>query len=278
MPFMDVHRPSIQLGLLKSLAVSHGFPACTLHAYLILAARIGEEYYRLLAQHRGTMVGEWLFSLDAFQDAAPDPDSHMVEELADGLSHLAASPAELRERLTRTRQVDIPSYLDKLVDTFSWDEAAVVGFSSTFQQNTASLALARRLKERYPHIFTVFGGANFDGDMGPELVRAFDCIDAAVIGEGDDAFPRLLGALADGTDLSAIPGVALRLDGRVKVTPPLPPTPRLDDLPTPDYEEYFKLAEELGLLPRVGHRKVWLPIETARGCWWGKNITAHSAG
>jgi ribosomal peptide maturation radical SAM protein 1 len=267
---MDARRPSIQLGLLKSLAAAHGFPARTLHAYLMLAAKMGVEYYQLLAEHRGPMLGEWLFSLDAFRDAAPDPDSRMLEELADGLAHLAASPAELRERLIRIRQVDIPTYLDTLVETFPWHEATVVGFSSTFQQNTASLALARRLKERYPHIFTVFGGANFDGDMGPEYVRAFDCIDAAVIGEGDDAFPRLLSALAGGTDLSTIPGVALRADGRVKVTPPLPPTPRLDDLPTPDYEEYFRLAEDLGILPRVGHRKVWLPIETSRGCWWGE--------
>lgn len=270
MPFMDVYRPSIQLGLLKSLAVARGFPARTVHAYLTFAAKIGIEYYQLLAQHRGTMVGEWLFSLDAFQDAAPDPDSLMLEELVSGLPDLAASPAELRKKLTRIRHVDVPEYLDALVDELPWQEAAVVGFSSTFQQNTASFALARRLKERHPHIFTLFGGSNFDGEMGPELVRALDCIDAAIVGEADDAFPRLLGALAEGSALSAVPGVALRVNGQVSYTPPLPPTSLLDDLPMPDYDDYFTLAEDLGILPHVGHRKVWLPIETARGCWWGE--------
>lgn len=269
MPFMDAHRPSIQLGLLKSLALAHGFPARTLHANLSLAARIGVDYYQLLAQHRGCMVGEWLFSLEAYGGAAPDPGSHMLDELAGDLSYLGASPAELREKLIRTREVDIPAYLDTVVDAFPWQETAVVGFSSTFQQNTASFALARRLKQRYPHIFTVFGGANFDGDMGPELVRTVDCIDAAVIGEADDAFPLLLTALAAGADVGAVPGVARRVDGQVRVTRPLPPTHRLDDLPVPDYEEYFTRAEDAGILPRVGHRKVWLPIETARGCWWG---------
>jgi len=266
---MDVDRPSIQLGLLKSLALAHGFPARTFHANLSFANQIGVDYYRLLAEHRGHMVGEWLFSLEAFPGAAPDPDSRMVEELAGDLSYLDLPQDELRERLTRTRHVDVPSYLEALLDTFPWDEAAVVGFSSTFQQNTASFALARRLKQRYPHIFTVFGGANFDGEMGPELVRTVDCIDAAVIGEGDDSFPRMLGALAAGTDPGAVPGVARRVDGQVKVTPPQPPTDRLDDLPVPDYGEYFTLAEDLGIIPRAGHRKVWLPIETARGCWWG---------
>ncbi|HEU4423584.1 MAG TPA: hypothetical protein VFR67_13715 [Pilimelia sp.] len=31
MPFLDVTRPSIQLGLLKAVAAAHGFPARTLH-------------------------------------------------------------------------------------------------------------------------------------------------------------------------------------------------------------------------------------------------------
>ena len=269
MPFMDAHHPSIQLGLLKSLAVAHGFPARTLHANLSFAARIGVDDYQLLAQHRGCMVGEWLFSLEAFGAAAPDPGSRLLGELAGDLSYLAVSPERLREKLTRIREADIPAYLDTLMDAFPWGETAVVGFSSTFQQNTASFALARRLKQRYPHIFTLFGGANFDGDMGPELVRTVDCIDAAVIGEADEAFPRLLTALAAGANLAAVPGLARRVDGQVTVTPPLPPARRLDDLPVPDYQEYFAAAEDAGILSRTGQRKVWLPIETARGCWWG---------
>ncbi len=268
MPFMEVHRPSIQLGLLKSLTAARGFKVRTLHANLDFAVRIGLDYYDLLCQYRGPMVGEWLFSPEAFPGGAPDPDARMIDDLADQLTHLGAG-RELREKLLRIRGVDVPAYLDTLVGAFPWAEADVVGFSSTFQQNTASFALARRLKQRYPHIVTVFGGANFDGEMGPELVRAVDCIDVAVLGEGDETFPRLLGALAAGSGLNAVPGLARRLNGHVRVTRPMSPTARLDDSPAPDYEEYFQRAEDLGVLPRVGHRDVWLPIETARGCWWG---------
>jgi ribosomal peptide maturation radical SAM protein 1 len=236
---------------------------------LDFAVRVGLDYYDLLCQHRGPMVGEWLFSIEAFPDTAPDPHAHMIDDLADGLSHLGMPPEELRERLLRTRSIDVPAYLDALVDTFSREETTVVGFSSTFQQNAASFALARRLKQRHPHIVTVFGGANFDSEMGPELVRTIDCIDVAVIGEGDETFPHLLSALAAGTDLEAVPGLARRSDGHVKVTAPASATIRLDELPAPDYDEYFQHAEDLGVLPRVGHRNVWIPIETARGCWWG---------
>src|SRR5207248_2768376 len=152
---------------------------------------------------------------------------------------LGASPEEAREKLIRTRSDDVPAYLDRLIDDFPWDEVAIAGFSSTFQQSAASFALARRLKQRYPRIVTVFGGANFDGEMGPELVRAVDCIDAAIIGEGDTAFPGLLDALAAGGSLDHVPGLARRQGKQVTVTAPAPPADQLDDLPAPDYDEYF---------------------------------------
>jgi ribosomal peptide maturation radical SAM protein 1 len=269
MPFMDVDRPSIQLGLLKAIGAEHGFPVRTLHANLDFAARIGVDCYRLLSERRGRLVGDWLFSVEAFGGAAPDHTGQLPAEFADELTYLAAPPDTARDRLLRIRDHDVPAYLDALLDGYPWADVRVVGFSSTFQQNTASFALARRLKERYPELLTIFGGANFDGEMGLELVRSVDCVDAAVIGEGDVAFPRLLCALAAGADPADVPGVARRAGDRVVATPPAPPLSRLDDLPAPDYGEYFERAEDLGLLPRVGHRNVWIPFESARGCWWG---------
>src|SRR5262249_50693988 len=152
-------------------------------------------------------------------------------DIADDLSYFGFSSEELRERLLRIRGIDVPAYLDSLVSTFPWEEAAVVGFTSTFQQNAASFALARRLKQRLPDIVTILGGANFDSEMGPELVRTVDCIDVAVIGEGDETFPRLLSVIAAGADLDTVPGLAYRQDGHAKVTPPMPATVPLDDLP-----------------------------------------------
>src|SRR5215475_8200792 len=200
MPFMHIDRPSIQLGLLKAVGEAHGFPVRTLHANLDFAARIGVDYYRLLAEQRGRLVGDWLFSLEAFGDAAPDREARLLAEFGDELGYLAGPSGTVRDRLLPTREHDVPAFLDALVADFPWHDVRVVGFSSTFQQNTASFALARRLKQRYPDLVTVFGGANFDGEMGAELVRSVDCIDYAVIGEGDTAFPCLLDALASGAD------------------------------------------------------------------------------
>jgi ribosomal peptide maturation radical SAM protein 1 len=248
MPFVQINRPSIQLGLLKAIGEAHGFPVRTLHANLDFAQRVGVERYDRLADQSRPLWGDWLFSVEAFRDTAPDPASDLVR-------------GPDRDWLLPMREHDVPAFLDELLAGFPWHEFRVVGFTSSFQQNVASFALARRLKERFPDIVTVFGGANLDGEMGLELVRSIDCIDLAVIGEGDLAFPQLLGALAAGTDPSVIPGVA----SRERVTPPAPARELLDDLPAPDYGEYFERAAGLGL-PTDG---VWLPFESARGCWWG---------
>jgi radical SAM superfamily enzyme YgiQ (UPF0313 family) len=304
MPFMGPDRPSIQLGLLKAIGEEHGFPVRTLHANLDFAARIGADYYRALAETRGPLVGDWLFSVVAFGAEAPDPGGRLLDECAEELAYLPGSWPEARSRLLRTRDIDVPALLDSLVSAYPWLETDVVGFSCTFQQNTASIALARRLKARYPHLVTVFGGANFDDEMGLELLRSVESIDLAVTGEADVAFPRLLRALATGADPAAVPGVARRAGevtrrsvevtrgsgevtwgsgevtrragevtwgagGGLVAMAPEQPGGSLDDLPLPDYGEYFERAERLNLLHRTARHQVWLPFETARGCWWG---------
>jgi ribosomal peptide maturation radical SAM protein 1 len=274
MPFMSLDRPSIQLGLLKAIGAEHGFAVGTLHANLDFAALIGADYYRVLADTRGPLVGDWLFSVAAFGAEAPDPDGRLLEDCAADLAYLPGNWAQARERLLRTREADVPALLDALAGSYPWDEVDVVGFSCTFQQNTASFALARRLKDRYPHLVTVFGGANFDGEMGLELLRSVECIDLAVTGEADAAFPRLLRALASGGEPADVPGVARRAGGaahgELVATAPEPPAGSLDELPFPDYGEYFDRAERLALLDRAARHQVWLPFESARGCWWGE--------
>ncbi len=271
MPFMDLHYPSIQLGLLKAIGTGWGFPVRTLHANLDFAVRIGQQRYDSLAEHRGVLVGDWLFSPEAFGDSAPDRRGRLLEDFADRIIDGRESDPDIRAALLRTRQHDVPEYLDELLESVAWEQHRVVAFSSTFAQNAASFALARRLKEKYPDIVIVFGGANFDGDMGLEFVRAFDFIDYAVIGEGDLAFPRLLDALAVGSDPGSVPGVARRRDGQVRLQPSEPPFRALDELPTPDYQEYFERAEDLGVLPAGGvHPAVRIPFESSRGCWWGE--------
>jgi ribosomal peptide maturation radical SAM protein 1 len=270
MPFVSIYRPSLQLGLLKAIGERQGFPSSTFHLNLDLASQIGPKLYEQLVHHRGRLFGDWLFSVAAFGTEAPDPDAALLDAFPEEVTLLLADLGATREDLLKIRRVEIPRYLDRLVETVPWQDFRIVGFTSTFQQSVAAFALARRLKASFPHLVTVFGGANFEGEMGRELARATDCVDYAVIGEGDEAYPEFLIALSDGLDPCRVPGIVSRHSSATEARPPRQPFRALDALPVPDYQEYFDRAAGLGLVPEMARRLVYLPFESSRGCWWGQ--------
>jgi ribosomal peptide maturation radical SAM protein 1 len=114
---------------------------------------------------------------------------------------------------------------------------------------------------------TLFGGANFEVEMGRELVRACPWIDYAISGEADEAFPAFLGAVAQGHSPLRVPG-AISREGSAQAA--AQPSGELERLPVPDYEEYFRRAEALGIVVRGQQAATALPFESSRGCWWGQ--------
>ncbi len=269
MPFVSWRRPSLQVGLLKPIAESHGFPTETFHLNLELAARLGRPLFDLLCEHRGEATGDWLFSLAAFGEASPDPGDAFLERYARGLEPRLVEAESSLDELARVRHQVVPTFLDEMEAITDWGRFGVIGFTSTFQQNVASFALARRLKARHPETLILFGGANFEGVMGHEWTRSMPFIDLAVDGEADLAFGQLLAVVADGGDPLQVPGVMGRRHGELVQAESAAPFDRLDELPVPDYGEYFARAGALGLLDATPRLNVYLPFESARGCWWG---------
>jgi ribosomal peptide maturation radical SAM protein 1 len=266
MPFYSVRTPSLQIGLLSAIGKAHGFEVETLHLNLDFAACVGRDIYEALGKHRGPELGNWLFAAEAFRDEAPDQEDrfpydfpHAVEAVREfGLDAAA---------LCRLRRETVPAFLARAESAIDWSRYDIVGFTCTFQQNTASFALARRLKEHFPQLVTLFGGANFEVEMGRELVRTCPWIDYAIAGEADESFPAFLAAMAEGGMPLEVAGVFSR-DGAAP--PAAEPFARLDSLPVPDYEEFFRRAEGLGLIPDGQKAKVAVPFESSRGCWWGQ--------
>ena len=266
MPFSEINRPSIQVGILQAVALEAGFQTDTFHLYLDMAAMIGVDTYEIISRLARAAIGDWIFSPAAFGDEAPDPDGTAfrpsraaINILQDGLGQ------DWRDILCKVR-ADIPKYLDEVMASVQWADYPVVGFSSTFQQGVASLALARRLKEARPGTVIIFGGSNVEGPMGAEFVRVFDCVDCVVNGEAELVLPAVLEAVESGASLESIPGVATR-------TQPTAERQVVEDLnisPAPMYEEYFERARRLNLAEISRPGFVDLPFETARGCWWGE--------
>jgi ribosomal peptide maturation radical SAM protein 1 len=270
MPFsVKADRPSLQISLLRALAERAGFTADSHHLYLDLAAAMGPQLYDRLCDLRFHLTGEWLFSVAAFGDDAP----------ADDEAYFTAFPGErewAEQKLGRDaaylstlRREVLPAFIETCLDGVDWGGYQVVGFSSVFQQQAASLALARRIKQRYPAVRIVFGGANLEGEMGLEHARAFPFIDYVVVGEGDVLFPALLQSLAAGEEPNGLPGLLRRTKEGVGGGGRAPDVRDLDDLPTPNYDEFFERSRRLGLLLE-NSAPTGLTFESSRGCWWGQ--------
>jgi ribosomal peptide maturation radical SAM protein 1 len=263
MPFATTRYPSIQLGLLQALAARCGIPATTYYLNLHFAQRIGWEFYEFLSYGHSYHVGEWIFAETAFEDCAPSAEPGLRAFL-----HELGWSESMASFLLRLRQRDASLFIDWCLQ-MPWDDYDVIGFSSIFAQNCAALALARVVKRRYPRLRIVFGGANFEDEMGLEYLRRLPWIDYVVVGEGDESFPALLDSLASGEELPNIPGVARRENGVVSLCGRAAPVRDLDSLPEPDYSDFFATAAELNLPETVLGYEIKLPFESARGCWWG---------
>ncbi|HWN11482.1 MAG TPA: RiPP maturation radical SAM C-methyltransferase [Pyrinomonadaceae bacterium] len=269
MPFASSRRPSIQLGLLQAILAGYDIPAASIYFNLDFGSLIGWEKYESLCHERDFLLGEWLFARAAFAEDAIDPEpflEHHISEINAVCTDLGCDI----DHLVSLRESLLPAFIDDCVKQVEWSQFNVVGFSSIFEQNCAALALARRLKARFPKIVTVFGGANFEDEMGLEYIRALPWINYAVIGEGDQVFPELVRRLVTGEDPGTILGVASRLpDGTIAFAGRAAQIENLDLLPEPAYADYFETAAKRQLPDFVNGQVVSLPIETARGCWWG---------
>ncbi|MCW2876673.1 MAG: Radical domain protein [Sphaerisporangium sp.] len=270
MPWSWTYMPSVQCGLLQSIVRKSGHDCDVLYLNLDLAAWLGDETYHQIvtiddqAGHF-CQLGEWLFSYAAFGDLRPEAE-YFAEypEVPESWSTLRH---EAPERLITYRRDTLPAWLESCVQNVDWSSYDVVGFSSTFLQNNASLALGRLLKTRFPDLPLIFGGANFDGGMGVAYAEKLWWLDYVVSGEGDIALPTLLDQLAAGTH-EPISGV-YRQGAEDSDPGEAPRTRDLDGLPMPDYHDYFAWLARYDTAQVLGGQSIRLHAEFSRGCWWG---------
>lgn len=269
MPWATIDVPSLALGILTT-RTRQAVPDAevrTLHAnldYVDWAAdKIGldgAEYSFFAEESYFAGCGDWIFSSALYDDHGRQRDGFA--------RFIAASIPPERHGLTRRLHELAPDAIEHLVGKILDQRPDLVGFTSTFQQNTASLAAARLIKELAPEVVIVLGGANCEAEQGSALHRNFPWVDFVVRGEGELAFPDLLAALDGDRSLAGIPGLCYRTpDGGSAANPmaaqPLPPA----QIAAPDYTDYFDRFHR----SRAG---AWadpkLTVESSRGCWWGE--------
>jgi ribosomal peptide maturation radical SAM protein 1 len=276
MPFAPADRPSIQCGLLKAGLQEHGWSVDVHHLNLHLAVEIGAPLYQLLSSMRtGHLLGDWLFSAAAFKSHSTIEDYYRTcPDLAETCQILGLDLKDLGD----LQAVAFPALIKIWAQRWDWKAYQVIGFTSTFEQNVAALAMARAIKSSAPGSFVVMGGANFDGEMGCEFMRAFPWLDYAVIGEADLVFPELVARIARRASANDLCGVVGREGDRFFSNGLAPAIADLDSLPDPDYSDYFSALATLGRDNVLGEISVQLPVEGSRGCWWGQKHPCRFCG
>jgi ribosomal peptide maturation radical SAM protein 1 len=275
MPFGPLNLPSIGLSLLRAGLEREQIPAQIEYLTFPFADAIGAKLYTDIADGKPStchLFGEWVFASSLFEQSA-EQTSRYVEELlrasvsACGVDEEPQPPAadDFVEAVLHARAVTTP-FLDEYADRLAASRPRIVGFTSVFQQQLASLALAKRLKERCPDVVILFGGANCEGVMGREVVRRFPFVDAVVSGEADVVLPDLVRTVLEGSSYDCRPGVFTAKQLLADTAESAPRLQNMDDLPFVDYADFF---EQAAAVEKIPNDNMQLLFEASRGCWWG---------
>jgi ribosomal peptide maturation radical SAM protein 1 len=256
-PWPLFNRPSIQIGTLKAY-LQRELPEIKVdahHLYLSVAEAVGYNLYKAISER--SWLSEACFAALLYperEEIVRGFWKHQAKDLS-----LKASFKELCRTLKEVSQ--------RILRTVPWAGYPLIGLSICYGQLTSSLYFIRQIKEVSPRSRIVVGGSSCAGRMGESLLRAFPEIDFVVNGEGELPLLQLvksLSAVPGNQKALPIPGLLTRTFGSAAG---FSQVARLDDLPVPDYTDYFEslsaLSEAKRFLPK-------LPMETSRGCWWSK--------
>jgi ribosomal peptide maturation radical SAM protein 1 len=272
MPFASVRYPSAALSQLKALLRERGIP-CEV-AYLNVLFR---AFSNLPNVYEGIadliMLGERVFGGILFGDQWSRSDRGRLESIDSPLLPEERHREGILGGLAALSELTGP-FTQKCLDTFPWNQYDVIGFTSVYSQHIASLALARRIKERWPDKIIAFGGANCYEEMGRALLRLFPFVDWVFNGQADLSFPEAVIRWSAGEAPHGVAGVAYR-GGDGIVDQGAGRSPEMDSLPYPDFDDYFRALQK------------WAPdhldsapisLELSRGCWWGSKSQCTFCG
>lgn len=267
MPFLPLERPALGVGLLKAGLARRGLACDVKYFNHSFADRVDLFTYQRILQSTPThdLAGEWVFTSALYGERALPNDSFASHVLKNG--DTTFYNAKFVGEIAQCRAA-APGFIRECAATIDTSRYDIIGFSTTFQQNIASLALAQELKRIAPDVTIVFGGANCEDEMGVELHRSFPFIDIVCSGEADAVFPELVSRLRSGEALDDLGGLTYRRDG-LTITSRLPQkfVEHLDELPYPDHDDFIR---DYTNSTAANVTKPQLTMETSRGCWWGQ--------
>ena len=252
------------MGLLKACLLRDGISCRVEHGDLRFRLALKRsEILLLLSIYR---MSEWLFLPLAGLSAKKGREEYFGFLRRMGMSSaLQAAVCEFLPRATEAARLAV----EETVEAVLAHGSRIVGIVSQFEQNNATLAILRRLKEREPSLVTMVGGSNCMDQGGRAYLNFFPFVDYVFFGEADEIFSSVCRNILDEKDLPLPYGVLRRGD-------PLPEclphrlTQDLDALPLPDFDDFFAVVKAHPEYFGHGEETACLLLaEGSRGCWWG---------
>lgn len=273
-PFGSSTYPALGISQFKTALINENIECDILYFNLEFAKKIGIQLYEALVKiPHHLLFCEWLFSSALFGESSL-ADSSFIKEVLWSEYPDFFSPSVMYD-IMRIRDM-IPDFFDNYTNSLDWSQYGLIGFSSVFQQQCASLALAKRIKNRFPDSTILFGGPNCFAQMGENLPGLFPFIDFVCTGEGDIAVPALIKAISCGDTTPVIPGIVSRVENSILTLSHSPGSGcNLDSIPYPDYKDYFS---QLSAIEKPKDFSYQVLIETSRGCSWGEKSQCTFCG
>lgn len=263
MPLADPHFIGLGPALIRSILLQNAIECDIFYANLVFS-RIVQGDHLVESQLVNLAQGELIFAPYYFGT----PKKQSIDLLQTFVSGLAKKPEEITEQRFSDLLDKAGEFLDEIFNAIHWEEYDVIGFSVLMQQTIASLALAKKIKGKYPDSKILFGGPNVANPMGEEVIRSFPEVDYVIEGEADAIIVEAINEIIEKSDNSfKTPGILYRSpEGDLLRSGSVEPFFDLDKLPIPDYQPYFKQLE----INKLNYIQPTLPLESSRGCWWGE--------
>ncbi len=272
-PFVWTAAPLGGIHLLQAACREQGVTARVVYSNLHFCSLTGGQLHRAIAMEDMFLVEERLFGSAAYNLPGMGEDIAKLLDSGEVPDHIwppgkplhpQAVPAVETPVRNLFRSVDwvrlqalAEQWRRALAREIVKKQFSIVGCSTTHGGLAPAIALLQAVKEAAPNIVTCLGGALCETDMAEGILPIAPGVDFIFTGEADETFPTAAREILKGKK-PAKPIVYGRM------------VQNLDNVPLPDYREYF--SQRRVFLPDEPDRDpgLMIPYETSRGCWFGR--------
>jgi len=274
MPFAETSIPSIQLGLLESYLGEKNINISSKHLYLNAADFYKLNNYNFLINYpNDSYIAQMVYSKYLFSEHW----ERNFEKFKYYYENIISTEENLIEFSFNEYVEKTDYFLDWALNEIDCKAYDIIGFTLNFGQFLPTLALAKKIKEKYSDLKIILGGSSTIDQLGKNVLKTFDFIDFIVSGEGEEALYLLA---SDFENYKQIPGLIYRNNNEI-IWNRNDNYINLNNLQYPNFQSYFNDLSKVS-----DHIKQYyslfgkIPIELSRGCWWNKctfcNVCAYN--